>query len=321
MSIHPLDLLDLPTLYRYRGEAVSLDTGRLLTRGNPLGAIGVMAYVNPRRHIYSAMSRDEGPALAGGIIHTNGDIFAKLLYLAPASLLEEHPALPSLLENLTEQAGTWGAFHVLAEVDETSSAFVPLRRAGFSVYAWQRIWDVTALASGTDGHSVQGDGAGLNGNGRHEWTRVESVNLPAVQNLFHQIVPPLLHPVESLPKHPSGFICNEGMRAYVDMTTGMVGILLMPLIHPDAPDVASKLASLIRFLPNRGGRPVYVCVRSYQAWLEPVLETLGARAGDRQALMVKHLARMVKDEQAVLAKQPANVSVQPSHMTRAEGKK
>ena len=320
MSIHALDLLDLPTLYRYRSEAISLDTSRLLTRGNPLGAIGVMAYMNPRRHIYSAVSREDGVSLAGGVIHTNGDLFAKLLYLAPASEMER-PSLVPLIENLAAQAGTWGALHVLAEVDETSPAFVPLRQAGFAMYAWQRIWDVTPLAAGTQ--RKNGDGHAANGNGQaaHDWRRVDSINIASVQSLYHQIVPPLLQPVERRPQQPTGFICSEGLRAHVDVNTGMVGILLLPLIHPEATDVSSKLASLIGSLPNRGGRPVYVCVRSYQAWLEPVLEDLGARAGDRQAIMVKHLARLVKEEQAVLAKQPANVSVQPSNMTRAEQKK
>ena len=129
--------------------------------GNPLGAIGVMAYMNPRRHIYSAVSRENGVTLAGGIIHTNGDTFAKLLYLAPASEMER-PALPALIENLAAQAGTWGAMHVLAEIDEISPAFVPLRQAGFSVYAWQRIWDVTPLelpaAMAHDGHAQAADG-------------------------------------------------------------------------------------------------------------------------------------------------------------------
>ena len=321
MSIHSLDLLDLPVLYRYRSEAISLDATRLLTRGNPLGAIGVMSYVNPRRHIYSAVSRDDGATVAGGIIHTNGDVFAKLLYLAPASQMDHH-ALPALIENLTTQAGEWGALHVMAEVDERSPAFAPLRKAGFSVYAWQRIWDVTPLAG--DAAARDGDGShGSNaeGNGMHRWLRVESVHLPAVQNLYYQIVPPLLQPVEPAPKQPIGFICEEGLRAHASIQTGMVGILLFPLIHPEATDVGAKLASLIRSLPNRGGRPVYVCVRSYQAWLEPVLEDLGAKAADRQAVLVKHLARLVKDEQAVLAKQPANVSVQPSRMTRMEDQK
>ena len=64
-----------------------------------------------------------------------------------------------------------------------------------------------------------------------------------------------------------------------------------------------------------------MCVRSYQAWLEPVLEDLGAKAADRQAIMVKHLARLVKEEQAVMAKQPAGVTVQPSRMSRMDAQR
>jgi hypothetical protein len=304
MGIHPLDLLDLPTLYKYRSEAISLDTARLATRGNPLGAIGVMAYINPRRHIYSAISREDGATLAGGVIHTNGDSFAKLLYLAPASQME-HPSLPALIENLSAQAGAWCAFHVLAEVDETSDAFVALRKAGFSVYAWQRMWDVSEIKDA--GRSF-------------DWPRVKSVHLPSVQNLYYQIVPPLLQPVEQQPKSPSGWMCNEGVKCYASATHGVHGIVLAPLIHPEATDVSTKLASLVSNLPDRRNRPVYVCVRSYQAWLEPVLADLGARGADRQAVMVKHLARMVKEGQTA-STVPTGVSVQPSRVSRAEGKK
>ncbi len=305
MSIRPLDLRDLPTLYRYRGEAVSLDSARLLTRGNPLGAMGIMAYMNPRRHLHSSVADEDHSTLLGGIIHTNGDTFARLLYLAPTALLD-HPVVPSLIENLSAQAGTWGALHVLAEVDEVSDAFSPLRTAGFSVYAWQRIWDVSNLTST---------------NSDFNWAHIKSVDLPSIQNLYHQIVPPLLQPVEPTPKRATGFICNEGVKCYVNLSSGMAGIVLVPLIHPEATNVSAKLTSLITNLPNRGGRPVYLCVRSYEAWLEPVLEDLGARAGERQAVMVKHLARLVKDEQFVKAVQPGTVSVQPSHVSHMGTKK
>ncbi len=305
MSIRPLDILDLPILYRYRSEAVSLDPARLLTRGNPLGAMSLMAYMNPRRHIYSAVSQDDGLSLLGSINHTVNEAFAKLWYLAPASQLD-HPALPAFIENLVTQAGLWGAFHVLAEVDETSKAFVPLRLAGFSVYAWQRIWEVSSLSGGDSSTA---------------WQRLESVDLPAVQSLYYQIIPPLLQPVEPIPNRPIGFMCNEGVRCYVSTLTGTMGIVLMPLIHPEVTNAGAKLVRLIDQLPNRGGRPVYLCVRSYQAWLEPVLEDLGARAGPRQAVMVKHLVRLIKEEQAVKAVQPATVSAQPSRISRIGTKK
>ncbi len=65
----------------------------------------------------------------GGVSQNNGDTYARLLYLAPGSSLDS-PELPELVERLSAEAGEWGAFHVLAELDETSAAFDALRRAG-----------------------------------------------------------------------------------------------------------------------------------------------------------------------------------------------
>ena len=72
MTPRPLDLLDLPTLYRYRAEAVSLDSARMLTRGNPLGAAGFMSYFNLARHLYTAVSQENGATMLGGVIQNNG---------------------------------------------------------------------------------------------------------------------------------------------------------------------------------------------------------------------------------------------------------
>jgi hypothetical protein len=304
MPIRPLALFDLPYVYSFREEAIGLDTARTLTRGNPLGAVGLMAYMNPAKHIYSAIVNGSEHSVLGGIIHSRSETFAKLLYLAPASQLG-HPDLPALIDNLSAQAGTWGAFHVIAEVDETGDAFVPLRKTGFSVYAWQRMWDVSQIAEST---------------ADVEWTRVRSVDIPSLQNLYHQIVPPLLQPVEPQPKEALGWMCNEGVKCYVSASQGAYGIVLAPLIHPEATDVSAKLTSLIASLPDRRNRPVYVCVRSYQAWLEPVLADLGARGADRQAVMVKHLARLIKEPKTVPAV-PTGVSIQPSRVSKTLGKK
>ena len=310
MSIRPLALLDLPYVYGFRDEAIGLDTARTLTRGNPLGAVGLFAYVNPARHIYSAIANGEKEVVLGGIIHSRDDAFAKLLYLAPASQLG-HPDLPELIEDLSVQAGEWGAFHVLAEVDETSDAFVPLRRSGFSVYAWQRMWNVSEIMESNSSSRAERTAK----TEVEAWMRVRSVNLPAVQSLYHQIVPPLLHPIEPQPRNAIGWMCNEGAKCYVSVAYGAYGIVLKPLIHPEATDVSVKLSALINNLPDRRNRPVYVCVRSYQAWLEPVLEDLGAQALPRQAVMVKHLARLVKAEQPARVV-PATVTAQPSQVSR-----
>ena len=303
MPIRPLAIFDLPYLYGFREEAIGLDTARALTRGSPLGAVGLMAYMNPARHIYSAIANGEDAAVLGGIIHSRDESFAKLLYLAPVSQLG-HPDLPALIENLAVQAGAWGAFHILAEINENSDAFVPLRRSGFSVYAWQRMWDVS---------QINGTGSGV------DWTRIKSVHLNSIQNLYHQIVPPLLQQVEPQPKVAEGWMCNEGMKCYVSMSQGVYGIVLAPLIHPEANNVGAKLAALVANLPDRKNRPVYICVRSYQAWLEPVLADLGAQGGDRQAVMVKHLAHLVKEAQTSPAV-PAGVSIQPSRVSKTDVK-
>ena len=304
MNIRSLELIDIPTLSRYHNSALLLDSTQALTRGNPLSAAGFLSHFNPAHHVYTAVLKENGDSLLGCVTHTPGETFARLLYLAPTAHLA-HPALSSLLENLSHEAGTWGALHVLAEVDETSEAFTALRNSGFAVYARQRLWNIS---------SITGNGQGS------AWTRARSVDLPAIQSLYHQIVPPLLQPVEPMPKHATGFICSKGVRCHVSSSTGPAGIVLVPLIHPDAVEVGMNLSALVGGLPGRGTRPVYLCVRSYQVWLETVLEELGALAGPRQVIMVKHLVHMIKEEQAVQVVQPAGVRVQPSRVSHIEGK-
>lgn len=303
MTIRPLDLLDIPIITRYRNDVLTLDSTRALTRGHPLGAMGLLAYINPARHLYAAISNGSEAPLLGGIIHSRGEPFAKLLYLAPSSRLDDRQ-LPSLLEHLASQAGEWKAFHVTAEVDETSEVFPALRMAGFSVYAWQRLWDVSGI-----GKTELGVGMG--------WRRAQAVDLPAAQSLHYQIVPPLLHPVEQAPHHATGFIHLENLKCYASVASGMYGIVLTPLIHPDENNVSEKISALVSSLADRGGRRVYLNVRSYQAWLEPVLEDLGAKVSPRQAVMVKHLARMIKEGQQVRSV-PASVNVQPSRISRMD---
>ena len=319
MSIRSLDILDIPTLARYRNEVLTLDTARALTRGHPLGAMGLLAYVNPVRHIYAAVANGTGDTLLGGIIHTRGEPYAKLLYLAPGSRLE-HPELPALIEHLCVEAGNWKAFHVLAEVDESSDAFPALRMAGFSVYAWQRLWDVSHIQKTESDQIRRADGSTRFAAHRVEgsgWIRMRSVDLPAVQSLHYQIVPPLLHPVEPAPNRETGFVYSDSMKCYVNVNAGAYGIVLTPLVHPEEKHVSEKLAGLVNDFPDRNGRPVYFCVRSYQTWLDPALEDLGATVAPRQAMMVKHLAQLVKAGQAARVV-PSSVSVQPSRVSRMD---
>ena len=66
--------------------------------------------------------------------------------------------------------------------------------------------------------------------------------------------------------------------------------------HPATGQVPELLLELLTGMPHRRSRPIYLCVRSYQAWLESALEDLSAEVGPRQAVMVKHMAITQKSE-------------------------
>ena len=281
MTVRSLDILDLPFLSRYHSDVLSLDSARLLTRGNPLGAAALLSYLDPRRHIYTAVAAENGDSLMGQIALREEETSARLTFLAPKENVNEL-TLP-LLDHLATQTGEWGAFHLLAEVDEESPAFRSLRQAGFAMYAWQRVWQLPTETN----------------NKKSSWRPAEETDWPSIQSLYGQIVPALLHPVESPPKPFTGlvFFQEESLQAYVAITSGIKGVWVQPLVLPDCECVTDQLAGLVSANAGWGNRRIYVCVRSYQAWLESVLEDLGAEPGPRQAVMVKRLVKTIKEFQ------------------------
>lgn len=301
MTVRSLDILDLPLLTRYNRQILSLDSARMLTHGNPLGALALLSYLNPRRFIYTAIASENGTTLMGQVILKGEENSARLTFLAPADHLNSL-TLP-LLDHLTVQAGDWGAAYLSAEVDEDSSAFRSLRQAGFAMYAWQRVWRLPKLKD-------QGEGS--------SWRAVDETDWPAVQSLHGQIVPALIQPVDTLPRSVSGLVCRpEGnLQAYVAVEAGSAGIWVQPLVPPDSGCGPERLAGLSRW----GSRPVYVCVRSYQAWLETVLQDLGAQPGPRQAVMVRRLVKPIKEPLPVSVMEKALAKVKPAApVSRMEG--
>jgi hypothetical protein len=307
MTVRSLDLLDLPFLSRYLQDVLSLDSARFLTRGNPLGAMALLAYLDPRRNIYTAISRENSDSLMGQVVLNEREASARLTFIAPAENVNGL-ALP-LLDHLAVKAGDWGALHLLAEVDEDSPAFKSLRQAGFAMYAWQRVWKLPEVKG------VAGESA---------WQPVEETDWPAVQSLHGQIVPALIQPVDALPKQATGRVCRAGaeIQAYVREDGGPAGVWIQPLVPPDSACAPEQLTGLAGAVTGADRRPVYVCVRSYQAWLESALNELGAKAGARQAVMVKRLAKTVKELQAVPVMEKALAKAKPAApVSRAESKK
>ena len=271
MNPRALELFDLPKLPRYRDEVLTLDSRRALTRGNPLSASSFISYLNPKRRIYTAIFEDEQKKeFLGGIIQRAEERFARLGYLAPAN------APLALIEHLSAHAGKWQAHQIVAEIDENSPTFENLRQCGFAVYSRQRIWDLSEVT--------------LSSVSLSRWRKQKDVDLIHIQSLQRKIVPPLLQQVESFLHSTNGLVCEaDELLAYIDITYGSQGVFLHPLIHPNTGNLRQKLLNLLVNFPNRRERPIYLCVRSYQAWIESFLEEIGAKVGVRQVLMVKHL--------------------------------
>ena len=278
--IRPFDWRDLPTLHRYRDQGLCLDSTLLATRGQVLTQGVLLSFLSPATGIFTWVcfgNRDEHP-LMGQITHSADSPFARIAFLAPESALDS-PKIQELLDGLVQQAGKRGAFNLLAEIDERSVAFEALRKAGFSIYARQRIWRF-----GDDAHDS---------NGEIYWKTAGDQDTFAVQSLYNNVVPGLVQQIEPhSTDNLHGLVCykDNELIGYVDLKYGHRGIWAQPFIHPDVENIEIYLSEIISSIPDQRSRPLYFCVRSYQSWLEPALDELGAESSPLQAVMVKRLA-------------------------------
>jgi hypothetical protein len=281
MTVRPFDWRDIPALLRYRHQSTYLDSALVLTRGSMLLPGALLSYLAPAMGLYTSVSNgQEGleGSLIGQILHSVGNQFAHMTFLTPDESLDS-PALPALLDYLAATVVERGALRLLAEVDERTTAFEAMHKAGFAIYSRQRVWQLTKQVP----EEVKISG----------WHAATEQDVIAIRSLYSNLVPGLVQQAEPFStKHPRGLIYRNGdeLLAFVELRYGHRGIWAQPFVHPDAEDVAAHFFELIQGLPYRRSRPVYLCVRSYQAWLEPAIEDLGAEAGPRQAVMVKHLA-------------------------------
>jgi hypothetical protein len=293
MAVRPFSWRDIAALNRQRDQCVFLDSALLLTRGPHVMEGALLSYLAPGTGVITAIARgaaeakseetphsspaDEPPRI-GQCIHHEGSPYAHLTFLTPDMALDS-PRVTELLEYLVGLCGKRGAFRLLADVDEENEAFEMLRRSSFAIYSRQRIWQLKSKRPEVEP-------------GR-QWRHAFSRDLAAIRALYNNLVPGLVQQVEPyVAQRPQGMVyyLNTDLLAYVELLYGPRGIWAQPFVHPDAEDVAEFMKDLIQKIPGRLSRPVYFCMRSYQSWLEPAIEELGAEAGPRQAVMVKYLA-------------------------------
>jgi hypothetical protein len=280
ITLRPTDWRDIRVLHHNRAKGLYLDTALALTRGGSFASGVLRSFFSPATGAFTWIcAKNCGEqSILGQFRHSAEDPFARLTLLAPKEALES-PMTINLLEQLAIQAGEHGAFNLLAEIDEQSLGFESLRKAGFVVYARQRIWKL----------KENGEKFKL----EVPWEMATKQDALSAQALYHSVVPGLVQQVEPLSnKNIQGLVCqnHDGLLGYIDLKFGPRGVWVQPFIHPDAANLEARLSDMFESIPNRRSRPVYFCVRSYQSWLESALRELDAEPGPQQAVMVKRLA-------------------------------
>ena len=284
-------LRDLPTLHRFRDQGLFLDCATTLTWGRELVPAGAMlSFLSGATGVFTSLLVDENTSdevMLGQITHPAASPYARFSFLAPESALES-PPFPELQEHLITQIGERGAQNLIAEIDEDTLTFEALRRVGFAIFARQRIWQLTQIPK-KDSPSAP-------------WRFIIGRDIVPMRSLYRALVPVMVQQIEPPAWNKMRgmvYYMNGELLAYADMRTGPRGIWIQPFLHPDAEDIDEIIAGLLERLPGLSSRSVYICVRSYQSWLELAIQGVGAQEGSRQAVMVKRLAIPQKETRSV----------------------
>ena len=285
--IRPIDWRDLTLLYRLRNEGLCLDSHLAYTSSRHPLQNALLDVITPGRRTSTLVARpkEAGECLAVGQIRRRANQpYARLTFIGPLEVLTE-PHCIELLDALNQSAGETGAHHLIAEVDETNTAFESLRRAGYATYARQRIWRFIG--------SPLGDTTPLDA----AWRMEVGSDGPLIQSLYHNLVPALVQQVEPPPAtNNRGFVHwgEDELLGYLDVDRGTRGVWVQPYFHPAAEQIDDLLAGFLVQYSYPLNKPIYVCVRSYQGGLSPSLEHLGFEPFTDQAVMVKRLTVAIR---------------------------
>ncbi len=264
----------------YRSRVSSFNHAQLLTHGNPIGFTAITTRLNDAAagSVEAVCSGDEQRLFAQAE-HSLGDRSARLNFITPEPI-EDHPGLTALLEFMCIRTGEMGAANLLAEVRESSQLLEVFRRSGFNICGWETIWRFPMdYSMGRDGQE----------NG---WIRASSKDESVVRSLYTTLVPPILQTVEPYQSdiaHTLLYRQGNELLACVMSVIGPRGIYLKPVIHPSQNDPAKMLAELADLYTSLG-KPVYLQMRSFQAWLTAFLEDMKAESTTHFALMSHRLA-------------------------------
>jgi hypothetical protein len=277
--VHSFGIRDLPSLRALAPRGISLDSPTCLTQDLHLLRTAVLAHLFPEL-IPETLILDRRNGIAGiaQLGHRRGDASSRLRFLAPRELFHDDQGT-ELIEALLHLAGRRQAQHILADAEDKTDESGFLRRAGFSIYARQDIWKGTPPfprpLSAPKG----------------EFRPLLSADTSVTHALYCSIVPALVHQVEGFPRRPKGWlIYEEGeLVGFFNLRPGPRGLWMEPIYHPGARNAAEWIAFWLGGLDLRLQDPIYVCVRSYQDWVGPILHDNGFSLMSRRAVLIRRV--------------------------------
>lgn len=297
MTTRPVDLFDLPILFKNRSSYIGLNTVKQLAHGNPLNLSGLISSAIPVTDMYTLIDPSSDPIL-GAIEHSTEKPSARISFLASRLNQYDERFIP-LIEELCSVAGKNGAFHIVAETEETGQALNLLRRTGFAVYSTQKIFQVDP------GNHEQ---AGTKWNLPNEAQRFDA------KNLYEQITPPMILAIEPFFSCAGKLMACNSSRIYAWVEEGKAGTVVVPLAHPDEKNPAAAFKDLVLDLRSSGAGKIYFILRSTMSWFETILFELDGEKLRNEQVFVKHLVKFVLEKEIVKNPKAHGVTVLSSHI-------
>ena len=277
----------------------SLDTLRLVTRGEPFNLRNLVRSISPPVEQYVAYCDNdpERPCYAQ-VISRVDETQAQLTFLGALPDADQTD-IACLLENLISNAGKWGTHYITCDLPENSPHLSGFKKAGFLTWANQTVFRFASESS-------------LSNTPKHLWRTWNANDMRAMTSLYRGVVPGLFQPIEPLTRraalglvlyHPEGELLG-----YADLDFGPKGVWVQPVLSPEAND-PQILSDLQKAIPDLYNRPVFLAARSYQPWLGSLAAQLPGEIQGSQLLMVRYLVRQLKvaEPQAFALYDTANI--------------
>jgi hypothetical protein len=281
-----MTLVDLPLIRRLTSSGAVLDSELGLTRDARGPHSLLLSSLVFSRGLYTLLARAaDNQSVVGQFRYRPDDLNAHIVYIAPSLDVNAEDTLwLHVLDAMAREAGKHGAHALVAEVETSSCLFETLRTARFASYTRQTIWRRDPFEpAARDGALTLEDET--------------SSDQIGILSLISCIVPPMLQQIATPPGDMPGLVYRQNGRveAWIGISEGKQGIYLLPFIHPDVMSQAGALIdAAIRTLERATRLPVYVCVRSYQSWLNELLADMGFESWVEQAVMVKQIAAGIR---------------------------